>query len=29
MGALVAPRWMLWHARPVAVLNAHLNAWLL
>jgi manganese transport protein len=29
MGALVAPRWMLWLAWPVAVLIAALNAWLL
>jgi manganese transport protein len=29
MGALVAPRWMLWLAWPVAVLIAGLNAWLL
>ena len=29
MGPLVAPRWMLWLAWPVAVLIAGLNAWLL
>ncbi len=29
MGPLVAPRWMLWLAWPVAVLIALLNAWLL
>jgi manganese transport protein len=29
MGALVAPRWMMWLAWPVAVFIAALNAWLL
>ena len=29
MGSLVAPRWMLWLAWPVAVLIAGLNGWLL
>jgi len=29
MGALVAPRWMIWLAWPVAIIIAALNAWLL
>jgi manganese transport protein len=29
MGTLVAPRWMMWLAWPVAVFIAVLNVWLL